>query len=226
MKVSEALLTRKSCRAFLPDPVPESTLRAILEVARYAPSGGNLQPWHLFAISGQPLRALLNDVADLMVETPRGEDPEYEVYPSPLQDPYNARRFKCGEDLYASIGVSRDDKRGRVAQFRRNFALFGAPVALFAYIDRSMGPPQWSDMGMFLQSLMLVATEHGLHTCAQEAWAQWPQAVAKHVNPPGEWMLFCGIALGYMDNKNPINSLRTERASVDEIATFAGFSDG
>jgi nitroreductase len=222
MFVADALLSRISCRKFLPNPVPQKAVRDIIDKARWAPSGGNLQPWHLYAVTGDTLTALLDDVARKMQVTPRGESPEYRVYPESLKDLYQARRFKCGEDLYATIGVTRDNKPGRLAQFHQNFRLFGAPVGLFAYIDRQMGPPQWSDMGMFLQSLMLVARDHGLHTCAQEAWAQWHQTIAQHLNPPNEWMLFCGIALGYMDHDDPINSLRTERASVDEITTWVG----
>ncbi len=220
MNVSEALVTRISCRAFRPDPVDSETVRAIIDGARFAPSGGNLQPWSLFAVSGAPLARIFDDVRAKMSDTPRGETPEYNVYPPDLKEPYAARRFKCGEDLYASIGIERDDKPGRIRQFRRNFEMFGAPVGLFVYIDRTMGPPQWSDVGMFLQSVMLLAREHGLHTCAQEAWAQWHTTIDEHLKPPAEWMLFCGIALGYMDEDHPINTLRTERAPVDEIVTF------
>ena len=225
MFVSDALLSRISCRQFLPDRVASESVRDIIEKARWAPSGGNLQPWHLYAVTGDALQALLDDVARKMEVRPRGEPAEYRVYPEGLKEPYESRRFKCGEDMYATIGVTRDNKPGRIAQFRNNFRLFGAPVGLFAYIDRQMGPPQWSDMGMFLQSLMLVARDYGLHTCAQEAWAQWHQTIAEHLNPPEEWMLFCGIALGYMDYNAPINQLRTERASVDEITTWVGSWD-
>lgn len=220
MKVSEALASRITCRAFLPDPVSEETVRSIIEQARQAPSGGNLQPWHLHVMSGEPLAALIADIHEQMQVTPRGQLPEYNVYPPDLKDPYEARRFKCGEDMYATIGVERADKAGRVAQFQKNFTFFGAPVGIFVYIDRTMGPPQWADVGMFIQSFMLLAREFGLHCCAQEAWVQWHETVASHVNPPQEWMLFCGVGLGYMDHDAPINSLRTDRAPLDEIAAF------
>lgn len=223
MKVSEALHSRISCRAFLPDPVSQETVRKILDGASRAPSGGNVQPWHVIAVSGGPLRRMLDDIATRMRDTPRGEPWEYQVYPNPLKEPYKSRVFKCGEDMYATIGVERPDKKGRGAQFRRNFDLFGAPVGLFVYMDRTMGAPQWADTGMFLQSVMLLAREHGLHTCPQEAWGQWHGVLAQHLSPPDEWMLFCGIALGYMDPDAPINGLRTERAGVDEFARFKGF---
>ena len=223
MKVSDALRSRITCRAFAGDPVAEATLRRILEAARRSPSGGNLQPWRLWALTGAPLTALLKDVEAEMETAPMGHPPEYEIYPPKLKDPYNARRRKCGEDMYATIGVTREDKAGRLAQFRRNFAFFGAPVGLFVYIDRTMGPPQWADTGMFLQSLMLAAREEGLHTAPQEAWAMWSALVARHLNPPEELMLFCGVGLGAMDEAAPINALRTDRAPVDEFAELRGF---
>ena len=148
---------------------------------------------------------------------------EYRVYPKDLKNPYKSRQFKCGEDLYATINVAREDRHARLRQFRCNFEFFGAPVGLFVYLDRSMGPPQWADCGMFLQSLMLMARQHGLHTCAQEAWGQWFVTVANHLNPPDELMLFCGVALGFMDETAPINRLRTDRAPVDEFAVMKGF---
>jgi nitroreductase len=226
MKVSKALKSRISCRAFLPDPVFEQKVRQLLDMARRAPSGGNLQPWHIHALSGPALASLVADVKGKITDTPRGEPPEYRIYPENLKDPYEARRVKCGEDMYASIGIAREDRPGRLAQFKRNFELFGAPVGLFVYIDKTMGPPQWSDTGMFLQSLMLYARELGLHTCAQESWSLWQETVGEHLNPPDHQMLFCGMALGFMDKEAPINTVRTERAPVDEFARFSGFDVG
>jgi len=223
MNVSEALQSRISCRAFLDDHVPEKTVRSILAGAAQAPSGGNLQPWRIYALAGPALQALLAQVRERMKETPRGDGMEYAIYPAGLKEPYAARRFKCGEDLYATMDIAREDKLGRIEQFKRNFEFFGAPVGLFLYLDRTMGPPQWADCGMYLQSLMLLAREHGLHTCPQESWAQWHSIVAAHIDPPDELMLFCGVALGYMDEQAAVNSLRTERAGLDEFARLAGF---
>ena len=223
MDVSKALRSRISCRAFLDEPIPRKTVENILDLARTSASGGNLQPWHVYVLTGEPLRALLDDIAERIKSTPRGEEPEYRVYPKDLKEPYFSRRFKCGEDLYASIGVSREDKQGRLQQFFRNYTFFGAPVGLFFYIERNMLPPQWADMGIFLQSVMLAAREHGLHTCPQEAWAAWPRTVGEHIVPPADLMLFCGMALGRMDPKAAINSLRTDRAELSELAQFRGF---
>jgi nitroreductase len=221
--VLEALKTRISCRAFLDKPVPEATVRAILEGAQWAPSGGNLQPWHVYAVTGARLKEFLAIVEEKQKTTPFGEGSEYDIYPKDLKDPYKARRFKCGEDMYATIGVARENKAGRLMQFARNFRFFDAPVALFFAIDRQMGIDQWADLGMFVQSVMLVARQHGLHTCAQEAWAIWHKTVSEFVGMPPELMLFCGMGLGYMDEAAPINRLRTDRAPLEEWAHLSGF---
>jgi nitroreductase len=223
MNVTEAVESRMSCRAFLPTPVPEATVRTILETARQAPSGGNLQPWRVYALAGEPLAGLLAAVRGKLFAHPRGEGSEYDVYPAGLGEPYRSRRFKCGEDLYASIGVAREDKPARLRQFAQNYALFGAPVGLFFFIDRQMGPPQWSDIGMYMQTVMLLAREHGLHSCAQEAWSAWYRTVGECLAAPPELMLFSGMSLGYRDDEAPINRWRTERASLQEFAELRGF---
>lgn len=223
MNVSEALKSRITCRAFLDKPVPEATVRQILEEAKYAPSGGNLQPWHVYVLTGKKLEEFLGIIAEKQKDNPFGEGTEYDIYPKGLTEPYKSRRFKCGEDMYATIGVSREDKAGRLMQFARNFRFFDAPVAMFFAIDRQMGLGQWSDLGMFIQSVMLAAREHGLHTAAQEAWAIWYKTVSEFVQMPGELMLFCGLGLGYMDESAPINQLRTDRAPLEEFATLSGF---
>lgn len=215
---------RYSCRAFLADkPVEQALVEELLAIAGKAPSGGNLQPWHVVALSGEPLAGLVNDVKARAKTNPRGEETEYRIYPKDLKQPYFDRRHKCGEDLYATIGVGREDKPGRLRQYFRNIELFDAPVGLFIYLDRQMQPGQWSDAGMFIQTLMLAATSRGLATCAQEFWAMWHTSVAKFAQPPSEWMLFCAVALGYEDPDAPINSLKTDRADIEEFSSFSGF---
>jgi len=223
VKVSDAIEGRMSCRAFLPTPVPEATVRTILEQSRRSPSGGNLQPWHVHALTGAPLQELLAIVRAKLPGNPRGEPPEYDIYPKDLVEPYRSRRYQCGEDMYATIQVPREDKLARLRHFARNFEFFGAPVGLFFSLDRRLGPPQWSDVGMFMLSVMLLAREHGLHTCAQEAWSRWPTTVGEFLRLPAELMLFSGMALGYRDESHPINRLRTERATLEEFAVLRGF---
>lgn len=217
--VTDAIRTRHSCRAFTAQPVEESVLRQLLETARYSPSGGNLQPWVVHVLLGDSMKAFRATMAPKVAVAPLGGSAEYSVYPANLAEPYRTRRFQVGEDLYAKIGVAREDKAGRVRQFSRNYDFFGAPAAMFFLVDRQMGPPQWADIGMLLQSLMLLAREYGLDTCPQEAWASWHGEVTQFLGTPPELMLFCGLAVGHAD-RAPINELRTRRVPVEEFATF------
>ena len=156
-------------------------------------------------------------------DSPRGEGTEYKIYPPNLKDPYEKRRKEVGEGMYKAINVSRDDKIGRIKQFMKNFEFFDAPVALFFAIDREMQEGQWSDLGMFIQSIMLLAREEGLHTAPQEAWAIWYKSVGDFLKIPNELMLFCGMGIGYADPDNPINEFRSNRADVNEFSEFIGF---
>ena len=220
MNVSEALRARVSVRAFKPDPVSAELMREIIELAhRGAASGGNLQPWRVYALSGEPLAEFKAKVAASPMETP-----EYNVYPPDLQDPFRRRRFECAEDLYAAIGIPREDKPGRMRQLVKNAAFFGAPVGLFFCLHRTMGPPQWSDVGMYMQSVMLLAVERGLDTCSQEFWANYPKTVGSFLGLPDDYMLFSGMALGYRDTDHPINTLRTRREPFEDFAEMRGFS--
>lgn len=223
MHVREAVESRYSCRAFLPTPVPEKTVREILQSAARAPSGGNLQPWIVHALAGKRLEALKNELRPRFDELPFAEGAEYGVYPSPLKQPYKDRRFKVGELLYNSINIAREDRPGRYRQFARNFEFFGAPVGIFFSLDRTMGPPQWSDLGMHVQNVMLLARGYGLHSCAQEAWTYWHKTVSRFLELPPELMLFCGVALGYADEAAPINQWRSPREDVTGFAAFQGF---
>lgn len=223
MNVSDAVASRYSVRAFRETPVPEAAVRAILESASRAPSGGNLQPWHVWVLAGDELARFKALVRERQKTNPMGEGTEYHIYPPNLKDPYRGRRFKCGEDLYATIGIGREDKAGRLKQLAKNYEFFGAPVGLFFAIDRDMQGGQWADLGMYMQTIMLLAREHGLHTCPQEAWAMWHKTVAEFLDMPPELMLFAGMALGYADDDHPINTLRTDRAPLSDVATLRGF---
>jgi len=219
MNVSDACRTRISVRAFKPDPVPGELVREILEIAhRGAASGGNLQPWRVYALSGEPLGAFKAAVAG---RPPEGA--EYHVYPPNLWDPFRRRRYECGEDLYATLGIPREDKPARLRQMARNADFFGAPVALFFCLHRGLGPPQWADLGMYMQTVMLLAVERGLDTCAQEFWAGYPRSIAEALDLPEDHMVFSGMALGHRDAVAPINALRTRREPFEAFAEMRGF---
>jgi len=174
-------------------------------------------------LGGDCLTEFKGIVRAKLPEHPMGEGSEYHIYPPKLQEPYRTRRYQCGERLYESIGVERANKAGRMRQFAENFRFFGAPVGLFFTIERCMQEGQWSDLGMFIQTFMLLAKEAGLDTCAQEAWAYWHKTVIDYLSIPDEQMLFCGMALGYRDEEQPINAWRTDRASLEEFVQWNGF---
>ena len=220
MKVSDALKTRKTVRAFKPDAVPLSTLREILTLAARAPSGGNLQPWRIYALTGEARNELVRRVAEKRKTSPMGEKPEYHVYPEHLTEPYRTRRFRVGEMMYATMNIPREDKMARLQFFSRNWEFFGAPVGLIVTMDRQMQQGQWADLGMYLQSVMLLAREHGLDTCPQEAWAVFHAVIRDYLSVPQNEMIFCGMAIGYADNSAPVNSLVSERAPLEEFVTL------
>jgi nitroreductase len=222
MRVSEAVSERRSVRGFTDQPVDLGLVRRLVELAARAPSGGNLQPWHIDLVAGEPLDAFKRDIAAKLMAGHK-EAPAYDIYPLELDDPYKARRFAIGEAMYGHVGIPRDDRAARRMWFARNFAFFGAPVALFCTVKRTMGPPQWSDLGMYLQTLMLLLVEEGLASCPQECWAIFPETVTQFLGTPPERMLFCGMAIGYEDTDEPANRLRSERALVEEWASFRGF---
>lgn len=216
MDVTTAIHARISARDFLADPVADATLRQLLVDASYAPSGGNLQPWRIYVVNGESMTRL----REYLPTQPPLEVGEYDIYPKALTEPYRTNRFTIGEQMYATLGIARDDKQGRFQQFARNGDFFGAPAALFCFIDRQMGPPQWSDLGMFLQTFMLLAIERGLATCAQEYWSVRHGAIASFVGAPENEMLFCGMSIGYADPAAPVNGLRSERMPLDQWARF------
>jgi len=223
--VAQAIQDRRSARAFLNRPVPVELVREILESARHTASSSNMQPWHLSVMAGADLDRLRDKVRQSLTANPAAEGSEYKIYAANLTDPYNRRRIKCAEDLYATIGIARDNKMARLMQFAQNFNFYGAPVGMILSIDRSMEPGQWADVGMFLQSILLLAHERGLATCPQAAWAAMHKTVRAHLGLRQELMVFRGISLGYADPSHPINGLVTGRAALAELAEFRGFDE-
>jgi nitroreductase len=223
MSVSEAVATRRSVRAFSSRAVDGQVVRRLLDAARQSPSGGNVQPWHITVLAGEPLQRLKQIMREQVTQGLKGpEGSGYEIYPRNLPEPYSVWRDRCTEMMYATMGIVRSDKPARIAFVKENFQFWNAPVGMFFSIHRCMGPPQWSDLGMYIQTVMLLAREAGLHTCPQESWTNWHKVVEQYIDVPADRMLFCGLALGYADESHPVNQLRTERAPLEQIADFRG----
>ena len=216
MKVSEAVASRKSIREFLKTPVKNSLIKDLLSKSARAANGGNLQPWQIFVINNESMTAFLKHQS----EWTEPETPAYDIYPSGLKEPYRTSRYELGEQMYNLLNISREDKEARFMQVLKNFKFFGAPAAIFCFVDRQMGPPQWSDLGMFLQTFMLLGQEVGIDTCAQEAWSMKQESVSNFFKVDDETMLFCGMAIGYKDPDAIVNKLNSERRPVEQWATF------
>ena len=216
MKVSEAVLLRSSIRAFTSEPIDNEIIRNLLALSARAPSGGNIQPWKIYVINHQSMKKFL----EFQDSWNQPETPGYAIYPSGLTEPYRTSRYQLGEAMYELLGIPREDKDARLQQVLRNFEFFGAPAALFCFVDKQMGPPQWSDLGMFLQTFMLLAQEAGIDTCAQEAWAMKNDSVSEFVGSDKNDILFCGLALGFKDEDAAINQLSSERRPIEQWAKF------
>ena len=216
MKVSEAVLSRKSIRAFTPQPINNKVIKDLLALAARSPSGGNLQPWKIYVVNNQSMKKFI----EFQDNWDQPETPGYDIYPSGLTEPYRTSRYQLGEAMYELLGIPREDKDARLQQVLRNFEFFGAPAAIFCFVDKQMGPPQWSDLGMFLQTFMLLAQEAGIDTCAQEAWAMKNDSVSEFVGSDKNDILFCGLALGYKDEDAVINQLSSERRPIEQWAKF------
>ena len=216
MDVTEAVDSRKSIRAFLDKAVDNSLIKELLEKSSRAASGGNLQPWKIYVINGETM----NSFHKFQSEWTEPETPAYAIYPENLKEPYKTSRYEVADDMYSLLGIEREDKEARFKQVLKNYEFFGAPAAFFCFVDRQMGRPQWSDLGMFLQTFMLLAREAGLDTCPQEAWAMKQESVTAFVEAPDELMLFCGMAIGYQDESEKVNELRTARRPIEDWTVF------
>lgn len=215
MDVSTAVDRRSSIREFLDTPVSNEVIGELLAKASRAPSGGNVQPWRIYVVNGDSMIRFGE-----MLTGRDMEEAAYEIYPAGLKEPYKTSRYTIGMQMYDTLSIARDDKAARFGQMLKNYEFFGAPAAIFCFVDRQMGRPQWSDLGMFLQTFMLLAQEAGIDTCPQEAWAVWERAISEFVGAPEEERLFCGVAIGHADPDAPVNGLRSERFGLEEFTTF------
>jgi len=221
--VIQAIKTRISTRAFLDEPIPQSDIQEILDIARYSPSSSNLQPWGTIVVTGAEKQA----VSDLAIKAFKSQAPseegDYPIYPKDLPQKFQDRRAGVGRDMYALMGIERDDMAARMNWVIDNYNFYGAPVAIFFTIDRLHGRNQWASLGMFMQSVCLVAEAKGYATCMQEIWAQVRDSVHKQLSLDENAVIYSGMALGKANPSVPINTLRTEREPLDGFAKFIGF---
>ena len=223
MNVTEAVTSRRSVRQFLDKPVDQATLEKVLETAQRSPSGGNTQPWNAIIVSGDALKDITANIKEKTKSAPMGENMEYAIYPKDLDGRYEEQRRAVGRDMFESIGLAREDGAGRIAQMAKNWDSFGAPVQLFTYTRKYMGPPQWSDMGMWLQTVMLLLREAGLDSCSQEIWAMYGTHMRELLGISDDYTFFCGMAIGYRDPDAPINNFEVSRVAISDAIEFRGF---
>ncbi len=217
--VSDAVQSRRSIRQFLDRPVDKALLRSVLERAQLAPSGGNVQPWEVAILSGPALSALKQKViaAALRGDTSHAD---YQIYPHPLPDPWMQRRRDVAYAMYQAMGVARDDKPARAAASLRNLDAFGAPVLLLLHCPTFMGPPQWGDMGIWLQTVMLLLREEGLDSCPQEAWSLYGGLIREELGLGADHILWTGLAIGWRDRHAPVNVFPCARAALDDVVRW------
>jgi len=219
MNLEEAIVGRYSCRAYLDRAVPRGVIEKILDTARWSPSGANLQPWQVAVVQGETKERL----SRALIETfEQGEKPapDYPYYPKEWPEPYRSRRFQCGMALYQALEIERDDKARRLEAWKENYRFFGAPVALFFFVDRVMEQGAWLDMGMFVQSVMLAARDQGLESCPQASVADYPEVVRQVLGMDDDKLLLCGLSLGYPDPEHPVNNYRTDREPVESFTKW------
>ena len=220
--VEEALLTRRSCRAFRPDPVPRAELERLLDLAARSASNSNSQPWRVHVLTGAAKRALSADLLCAHDEGRRSAG-EFAYQPGADQwrEPFRSRRRRFGEGLYRdALGIESGDTAGRLGHHRRNYDFFGAPVGMVLTVSRLPLQGALIDAGLFLQALMLAARGAGLHTCAQASLIDYHPVLRRHVDVPGDHVIVCGVALGYADESHPLAGHRTTREPVPAFATF------
>jgi nitroreductase len=205
-------------RAFTDEPVSREVLERVLSAAAWAPSGSNIQPWHVYVVTGGPLVELKKRAGERVAAGDPGDEREYEMYPAALKSPYHERRSDFGKQRYGALGVSREDQETRRRIAAQNWNFFGAPAGLFCYIDRDLGLPQWADVGGYLQTVMLLLRAEGLHSVLQMAWSVYRKTVAEVLSPPGELILYSGMSIGFADVK--VREDHIGRAPLEETVIF------
>lgn len=220
VSVSSAIKTRRSLRSFLPTPVATDTLATMLRDAARAPSGTNMQPWQSYVVTGQTLDTLCAAVCEAFDNPNADHQCETRYYPEKWFEPYLSRRREVGWDLYGLLGIEKGDRAATVAQHRRNFKFFDAPVGIIFTIHRDLSTGSWLDYGTFLQNVMLLARERGLHTCPQAAWADYHTLIRKVLPISEAETVVCGMAVGFADPEAIENSLVTSRVDNEDNVVF------
>lgn len=223
MNVTEAVKSRRSIRQFLDKPVDRNILQKVLETAARSPSGGNTQPWNAIIVGGDELKRIAAAVKAKVPTAPAGENIEYDIYPKGLDGRYEDQRRGVGKAMFGALEIPKEDKGARIQQMMANWDSFGAPVQLFTYTTKYMGPPQWSDMGMWLQTVMLLLREEGLDSCPQEIWALYGTYMRELLDIDGDHIFFCGMAIGYRDPDAPVNNFHVPRVPLADTVEFRGF---
>ena len=221
--VDEAIRSRQSVRAFLPDPVGRTTVEELLRLASRSASGSNIQPWRIRVIAGEAKTRLTQAIFDAVARD--GFEPyqrEWNYYPVRWREPFLGRRRQIGWDMYNLLGVAKGDFEGTQQARMRNYEFFGAPVAMIFTLDEDLEIGSWLDLGIFLGSIMIAARGHGLHTCPQAAFADFHGIIRPQLNIPENEIIICAMALGHIDPDAPVNGLKTARADLDAFATFDG----
>ena len=211
---------RFTCRAYRSEQVPEATIQGILQLARNTASWCNVQPWQVVITSGEATDLFRGALMDEARAHPEGE-PDI-PFPPGYHGIYKARRQETGYQLYAALGIAREDRERRQEQSFENFRLFGAPHVAIVSVPAEIGPYAIADCGQFVGSFLLAARAYGVDTTPQAALAQHSAFIRGHFEIPETQRILCGISFGYADREHPANSFRTRRAAADEIARLVG----
>lgn len=218
--VAAAIRTRRSVRAFLPQPVALPLMRDILTLAGWAPSGSNLQPWHVEVLTGRTLERVGRAIQGAYLAEESGHKRDYNYYTDPIVEPYLSRRRQCGWGLYSTLGIQKGEKERMKTARARNYNFFGAPLGLIFTIDRALEKGSWLDFGMFLQTIMIALRAHGLHSCAQASIAEFPDIVRRELAIDTDRAVICGMAVGYADPAAVINKFQPPRIPIDDYTRF------
>lgn len=222
-EVDQVILNRFACRSFSPRPVERRTIEEILAVARFAPSGANIQPWQVYVLGGGEKERISEALLSAHRDARDEHASEYRYYSSELPEPYLSRRAQFGRLFYGSLGIEQSDREGRANQTAQNYRFFGAPIGLIVTIDRRLEIGSWLDLGMFLQNIMLAAGARGLRTCPQETFAKYHRVLRRMLRIPAEQMVVCGMSIGWATDGAGKSPRLMPRTDVYEFASFVGF---